>query len=420
MTRAKRILTGAVNQCSFYRANPDLFARDYLHLNLHLFQRILLVMMNLSTTFVLIACRGLGKSFIAGVFCCIRCILYPGTKICIVSGNRGQSINILEKILLELCPRSPELRCEINDKDTKLSQALAIISFKNTSFIKVVTANDGARGNRANILIGDEYRMIPKDIYDTVARKFLTNPREPGYLSKPEYRHLVERNKTILLSSAYFKDHWSYTKVIDTCKFMLDDKRKDFVCGLPYQLAIQERLISADDVADQMAESDFNEIKWGMEMEALWFGDTEDSFYDFNSISKNRKIKYAMLPNSLYSALNNANFKIPPKQPGEKRILSADIALMSSNKKHDNDATAIFINQMLPTKSGRFINNIVYTDTYEGLHTEAQALVIRKMFEEYDCDIIVLDCNGLGLGVYDALVRDISDPDTGEIYPAIS
>ena len=161
MTRAKRILTGAVNQCSFYRANPDLFARDYLHLNLHLFQRILLVMMNLSTTFVLIACRGLGKSFIAGVFCCIRCILYPGTKICIVSGNRGQSINILEKILLELCPRSPELRCEINDKDTKLSQALAIISFKNTSFIKVVTANDGARGNRANILIGDEYRMIP-------------------------------------------------------------------------------------------------------------------------------------------------------------------------------------------------------------------------------------------------------------------
>jgi hypothetical protein len=32
----------------------------------------------------------------------------------------------------------------------------------------------------------------------------------------------------------------------------------------------------------------------------------------------------------------------------------------------------------------------------------------------------VLDANGLGLGVYDCLARDMVDPDTGEIYPALS
>ena len=32
----------------------------------------------------------------------------------------------------------------------------------------------------------------------------------------------------------------------------------------------------------------------------------------------------------------------------------------------------------------------------------------------------MLDANGLGLGVFDALVRDIVDPDTGEVYPALS
>jgi len=56
----------------------------------------------------------------------------------------------------------------------------------------------------------------------------------------------------------------------------------------------------------------------------------------------------------------------------------------------------------------------------EGLHTEDQALMIRRLYEEFKCDYIVLDCAGIGLGVYDALVRDITDPDTGEIYPAIS
>ena len=32
----------------------------------------------------------------------------------------------------------------------------------------------------------------------------------------------------------------------------------------------------------------------------------------------------------------------------------------------------------------------------------------------------MLDTNGLGLGVYDCLARDIVDPETGEIYPALS
>ena len=33
----------------------------------------------------------------------------------------------------------------------------------------------------------------------------------------------------------------------------------------------------------------------------------------------------------------------------------------------------------------------------EGLRTNEQALVIRKLYEEYDCDYIVLDTNGIRL-----------------------
>ena len=32
----------------------------------------------------------------------------------------------------------------------------------------------------------------------------------------------------------------------------------------------------------------------------------------------------------------------------------------------------------------------------------------------------MLDCQGIGLGVFDELAKDIVDPDTGEIYPALS
>lgn len=421
---SRKILSGAAQWCSYYRANPHRFAKDYLHLNLHLFQKILIVMMNWSSTTAFIGSRGIGKSFLSAVFCVIRCILYPGTKICIASGTRGQSINVLEKIILELKPNSPELAAEIDEKETKINGTNAQIVFKNSSYIKVVTASDSARGNRANLLLLDEFRMIAKDVIDTILRKFLTQKRMPRYeeLTKEERKneYAKEKNKTMYLSSAYFVDHWSYLKCTDTCKFMLDDTKKQFVCGLPYQLSVTEGLLDADTVADEMAETDFNEIKFQMEYEALWYGSTDGSFFDYNSISKNRRIKYPMLPNKLAEKVNNSQaVKIQPKQNGEIRILSADIALMSS-RKNNNDATAIFINQLMPTKAGRYTSNIVYADAYEGLRTDDQALVIRKMFDEFMCDYLVLDTNGLGLGVYDCLARDIVDHETGEIYPAIS
>lgn len=424
MNRINRILAGVSIWCAYYRSNPHRFAHDYLHLNLHLFQKILLVMMNWSSTTVFIGSRGIGKSFLSAVFCVIRCILYPGTKICIASGTRGQAINVLEKIILELKPNSPELAMEIDDKQTKINGTNAQIVFRNSSYIKVVTASDSARGNRANLLLLDEFRMIAKDVIDTILRKFLTQKRMPRYeaLTKEERKaeYAKEKNKTMYLSSAYFVDHWSYLKCTDTCRFMIDDRKKQFVCGLPYQLSVSEGLLDAETVADEMAETDFNEIKFQMEYEALWYGNTDGSFFDYNSISKNRKIKYPMLPDNFASKLGNSqNVRIPPKLNGEIRILSADIALMTS-RKNNNDATAVFINQLMPTKAGRYTSNIVYADVCEGLRTDDQALMIRKLFDEYQCDYIVLDTNGIGLGVYDCLARDIVDTETGEIYPAVS
>lgn len=397
MTRTDKIKEGAAVWAAYYRSNPHRFAKDYLHLDLHLFQKIMIIMMNAMNIVVFIGSRGIGKTFLSAVFCVIRCILYPGTKICVASGTRGQSLNVLSKVLYELKPRSPELAAEIDEKNTKINGTDAIISFKNSSYIKVVTASDTSRGNRANILLLDEFRLIAKDIIDTILRKFLTLRRMPPYskLNKKQRidEYAKEKNKMLFLSSGYYQDHWSYQRCTDTLKPMLTGKNQ-FVCGLPYELSIKEGLLDPDVVADEMGETDFSEIKHMMEYEALFYGDSDGSFFDYASISKNRKIKYPMLPDAVSSKIGaNSKIRILPKQPGEKRILSADIALMPS-KKNDNDATSIFINQMLPTKAGRYTCNVIYGDSAEGLRTEDQALRIRKLYDEYECDYIVLDTNG--------------------------
>lgn len=90
-SRIDRIMEGAACWASFYRHNPHRFAKDYLHVELKLFQKILLVMMNMCNVVAFIGSRGIGKTYLSALFCTIRCILYPGTKICVASGTRGQA-----------------------------------------------------------------------------------------------------------------------------------------------------------------------------------------------------------------------------------------------------------------------------------------------------------------------------------------
>lgn len=188
----------------FYRYNIHRFVEDYLNIKLKLFQRILLVMMDSNMYFVFLAARGIGKSFLIGIYCCARCILYPGTKIVIASGSREQATDVIRKILSgEIYGMSNNLSREI--KNYKVTPQEAWIEFHNRSSIIVVTSNQRARGKRSNILIVDEFRLVDKDTIVEVLQPFNAVPRQPNYLNNPKYKHLIgtESNKEIYMSSAW-------------------------------------------------------------------------------------------------------------------------------------------------------------------------------------------------------------------------
>ena len=415
--KVENLMEGVNRWASFYRANPHRFAKDYLGLRLKPFQQIILCMMFRFPNTIYLASRGGGKTFLIAIFCVCYSILYPGTRVCVASRTRRQAAEVIEKIQGILMTDSQNLRDEI--KTIKVSQYEVFMRFKNDSRIAVVTSGESARGNRATILIVDEFRMVCKSVVDTILKKFLTSPRHPGFLDKPQYAdYPIERTKAIYGSSCWYESHWSYDLVKDFVANM-SPTGNHFVCSMPYQLAIRENLLDRERVEDDMLESSFNSISFLMEMEALFFGQGDGGLFNFNEIEANRQIKYPFYPSSSKLKITDKRVLIPAKQQGEVRILSVDIALMASSK-HKNDATSIFINQVTRTSSGKSINNIVYTENNEGLRTDAQALGIRRLFAEFECDHLVIDCKGLGLGVVDALLADIYDPLIGETYPALS
>lgn len=58
--KSERIMNGIAVWCSFYRSNPQRFVKDYLNVNLKLFQKILLYEMMHNNYFMYIAARGQG------------------------------------------------------------------------------------------------------------------------------------------------------------------------------------------------------------------------------------------------------------------------------------------------------------------------------------------------------------------------
>lgn len=423
-SKYEKVMSGLNIWVGYYRANPVRFLIDYYGMKwIRPFQQVLITFMFRLNNFMTIASRGMGKSMIVAAFLCAYCTLYPGVQVCIAAGQRGQSINVLLKIVEDFMPQSANLRNEILKVNTSPSEGY--IYWRNGSIIKVVTARDSARSARANIVIMDEFRMIDKGVVDKVLRKFKAGLRRPNFYNKEEYddrdkakkeKYPKEPNKEIYLSSAYYKYHWSWAKFKAFFKSMIKGESY-MVVGFPYQLPVYEGYYPEEQIREEMQEDDFDSIAWSMEMDSLFFGSSEKAFYSFDSVDKVRRIQRALYPRPYYDMLNDSKYKYEPKKNGEIRILSMDIATQGGTK---NDATCFTMMQLIPTTNNQYIRSILFITTLDGGHTFDQALEARRLFEDFDCDYIVVDTNGVGIGVYDNLVIEQVDDERNTVYPAWS
>lgn len=245
--------------------------------------------------------------------------------------------------------------------------------------------------------------------------KMKAAPRQPGYTKHEEYAHVVERNKEIYLSSAWLKSHWSWDKFKAFFKSLVNGGNY-FVCGLPYQLAVKENLLMKDQVIDEMSEDDFSIIAWSIEMETYFYGGTEGAFYHFADFEGCQTLQMPTYPPEMYKVVKDSKFKEPKKKEGTIRFVSVDAAVASSSDIKNNDASVYSIFELVQTTTG-FTRNIIYMESLVGGHTETQAIKIKQLFNDFNCDYIVLDTAGIGIGIYDMLCVENYDEERKLSYP---
>lgn len=426
-TKYEKIQAGLQKWTAFYRANPHRFGIDYLGMTwMVTFQQILINVFFMFNYTMVIASRGMGKSQIVAAALCIYCILYPGTQVVIAAGVRSQSLNVLNKIIDEFYPKSQNLQNEI--ASFKIVPSEAYIKFKNGSIIKVVTAKDSSRSARAHLVIVDEFVQVKETIINTVLRKFKAGQRRPDFFDKPKYTdkpnvpkpdnwvHVPkEPNREVYISSAYYKYHYSWAKFNAFYKSMIKGESY-FVCGFPYQLPVYAGYYPLSQIREEMQEENFDAVSWSIEMCSEFFGESTSAFFSFKDVSTQRKLILPVYPKPYYAILGDPKIKYQKKRLGEIRLLGIDVATQGGSK---NDATAISLLQMIPTNYG-YSRSATYMETLDGGHGQDQAIRIRQLFDDLDCDFIVIDSNGSGLSVFDELSQDQYDNERKTLYEAWS
>lgn len=414
-TKTDKIMNTVAERCAYYRANPSQFIELIIpSLKLKWYQKIILWAFNHYDMALFVASRGLSKSMLIALFCVYKCILYPHSHVGIFSHTFKQGKEVILKITDNYLLNSPLLRNEIQSYST--GQNDCAIRFKNGSWMRVGVSGENSLGLRTTVVCVDEMRLVSQLIIDKVIRPMNSAPRSPGYLNKPEYAHLKEVPQEYYLSSAYYCQSELFNKAKAYTANMLTDNLKYFVCDLPYQLSIREGILLRQTIENEMSESTFSDITFSMERGGLFYGSSEDALFTYKMMSERRILNETLLPLEYYRV---NNLKVPDKKKNELRILSVDVALMAS-KKHDNDASTLLIHSATPTSAHRYMDNLVYVETQEGLITDELGLLIMRYFYQYNCDYLVLDTVGNGLSIYDFMMTDRYDPLYGVTYPALS
>ena len=426
-----------IDWITFYRRNIPVFVEHYLGIALHWYQIIWLYILNSCISVVIIAGRASAKSYAIAIFSCVKCILYPNTKVVVASGTKKQAALIVkEKIQKELMPKSENLRREIKKITTNANDIE--VTFNNGSSLVVVVASEDALGYRSTVLIFEEFKRIKKYVVDKVLKPFqMTRPAEfrtneecesygVKYRENPEF---WEEAVNIYISSAAPTSHWMGKLLKDTVKSKYGDGTScmlatDYSIALKHAIKTRAQLIEAKRSTDP--------ITWREEYENEMLRENANAYFTYGLLTKNQTNKKAFFPQKNESAKNkHKNPYAIPKQNGEIRIISCDMAFIERSDKNDNSCfsciralpeTVTYESSNVDGKRVEVKNGyrriLPYIEANPGSDVDKQAIRIKQLFYDFEADYLVLDLRNGGVLTYDRLAKVLYDEERDCEYPA--
>ena len=391
---------------NFWILYPDAFldaiqdSTDAINWHLKPFQRIALRASMRYRYHFWTATRATSKSFTAYLSALVRAVLLPNSTLMIVSDTKGTVIKIAEAKFEEIFRHWPLLRNELKTRQDdgktgiKSSSNYYEIYLKNGSMISVIS-KDTSRGLRATGAILEECALIEEIPFNEVIWPQMNIPRlEVDGTRNPDE---PAASQTFITTAAE-RTVFMYQKLIEITVNAVLRPKEYFSWGLSYEVPLHYGLLDKATLMDQRYSNTVSEDSFARESLSIWSGNSADAWLDSRRLNRHR-------------SLLKCERKAITLPDGAFYILGIDVARYGAN-------TAIMVIKVLPGVQ-RFKKNVVYTEVIHGEnYITVQAPRIKKLIQLFNPKEVVIDGNGPGIGLLDAMVLPSYDSATGETFPA--
>ena len=392
---------------AFWREYPDLFI-DFLQdggnpeiekkLKFYFYQRVFLRAAMRYKYVYMVFPRAYSKSFLSVMVLMCRCVLYPRCKLFITSGGKEQAAGIVKEKVDEICTLVPAFQRELDMRPgkTRQSKDYCIFMFKNGSYMDNIAARESSRGKRRHgglveECVGVDGTILSEVIIPTmnVSRLCMDGTMQPNEtLNKSQ----------IFVTTAGWKGTFAYDKLIQFLVWMVTEPEKAIIMGGTWRIPVLVKLLDKTFLQDLKKDGTFNEASFDREYESKWSGTIEDAFFNGDAFDKNRTLQKPEYEHSGRSSVQSFY------------VVSADIG-----RKGCDTVACVF--KVTPQSMGAAIKSLVNIYTFSDEHFENQAIQLKKLYYKYKARRLVIDGNGLGIGLVDYMVKTQTDPVTNDVYP---
>jgi ribonucleoside-diphosphate reductase alpha chain len=319
-------------------------------------------------------------------------IFFPDIELSMTAQTRENASKLIEEKHREIIKFYPLIANEITS--SSFTKDTVEVIFTSGGRIDVMANQQSSKGARRKRLNIEESNLLNDILFQDVLEPIVNIPRRT--IGKEALINPEELNGSInFFTTSGFRGSTEFERNIRMVDEMAELKGK-IVLGSSWELACHYgRGETKSQILDKKAV--LSPTFFAMNYESKWVGSTENSLVDINKVLGLR-------------GLTNAELKGDGKSI---YIIGVDVARSASKS---NNQTSITICKLKKNKDGKLVGiqlvNLI--NLPNGLNFNAQAIEIKRIKNLYNAKVIVVDGNGLGIGLLDSLLKETFDPATGE------
>ena len=204
------------------------------------------------------------------------------------------------------------------------------------------------------------------------------------------------------MTSAGARNSFAYDKLIELLGFAILNPRRYSVIGCSYKVPLIAGVLSRDYLNEIKASKTFSEASFASEYLSLWQGTTKDSWVKFEKIERHRTLCNPELKEKI---INDSKGYY---------IFSVDVARIGCQ----TVCAPIKVNPRDDGFKATLPNIFVLGKTEETKQFSVQALHLKQLIRDFNPFEVVIDTNGLGVGLADEMIKPTFDPNTNTWLPA--